>query len=89
MDLTRAPNITKVLLESAGARLQHLQLAVDVGPHDQPWYGFWRAVRTCTELVALQLVFVEEHPGDNGQQVLYPNQNAVSFLLSASWLVCL
>ena len=56
MNLTRAPNLAMGLLASAGASLQHLQLVMaGTGAFRD---GFWRAVKGCTELAALQLVFM-------------------------------
>ena len=63
---TYAPICTRGLLDTAGTRLQHLQLVVDesvpAGQPDQAGESFWRAVRACTGLVALQLVLVLEAP---------------------------
>lgn len=58
LNLTRAPGLMYGLVESAGASLQHLQLVM--ADHDLPGQGygsFWRAIKACTELVALQLIF--------------------------------
>lgn len=71
MDMMDGPNLGMGLLESAGSMLQHLQLVVvqtqsDLSaPHSQLSEGFWRAIKACTELFALQLVFAADvHDAD-------------------------
>lgn len=59
LDLISAPNLTKRLLESAGPKLQYLQLVMaPYGPASQLYEGFWTAVGACTGLAVLQLVFL-------------------------------
>ena len=73
LDLIRAPNLAKGLVESAGARLQHLQLVADgFGPNREVLDGFWGTVKACTELAALQLVFQPRGMAPMDQQVASP-----------------
>ena len=62
MDTIHAPNLAMGLMESAGSRLQHLQLVLAesefLAAPGQMLEGFWRAVRGCTGLAALQLIFM-------------------------------
>ena len=63
MDLAHAPNLAKGLLESVGARLQHLQLVLYVGEwNDAQCQDFWRALGACTLIAGLQLIFT--HVGE-------------------------
>ena len=59
MDLTETPSLARGLVESANAMLQHLQLTMGIGS-SQMFDDFWREVCRCTELTALQLVFMED-----------------------------
>lgn len=59
LDTIHSPKLAKGLLESAGARLRHLQLVIAESQlGSQHWFDFWRAVRACTQLSHLQLVFL-------------------------------
>jgi hypothetical protein len=73
MDTIHAPNLAMGLMESAGSRLQHLQLVLAesefLAAPGQMLEGFWRAVRGCTELAALQLVFMAASGQAHDQEV--------------------
>lgn len=45
-------------LKSAWARLQYMQLSLT--QYDDIRHDFWRALKPCTELAALQLIFLPE-----------------------------
>ena len=81
MDMIHAPNLVMGLMESAGSRLQHLQLVLaesDVlAAPGQLLEGFWRAVRGCTELAALQLVFMASGQAPD-QEVVQEVDNTVA-----------
>lgn len=59
MDMVHAPELARGLLESSGASLQHLQLAMgDQAFAGLLWEELWRASRACTELTTISLIFV-------------------------------
>ena len=59
LDAESAHFLGNGLLASAGPSLQYLQLGIaEHGPGSQLWgVDFWRAVKGCTDLVALNLIF--------------------------------
>ena len=68
MDLSRGPRLAIGLLESAGARLQHLELLLArKWPVREPFDGFWQALQACTELAALQLLVQRGYGHAEGQ----------------------
>ncbi len=71
MELNCAPELVEGLVESAAATLQHLQLVVgNNGVARELSEGFWKSVRACSELAALQLVFIPEFEQAMDQQVI-------------------
>ena len=66
-----APEFSEGLFESAGARLQFLQLVTsELGPAYQLWEDFWRGLEACTELAALHLIFTVNPEQGVAQQVI-------------------
>ena len=59
------------IIESAGPSLQYLQLGMaEHGPGSQLWgANFWSAVKGCTKLVALNLLFEQDAGHTDDQQV--------------------
>ena len=71
LHMIRSPDLATGPLESAGARLQHLQLVIaEDWAGGGLWAGFWRAAKACTHLADLQLVFLPESAQAVDQQVV-------------------
>ena len=82
MDLDHDTFLAEGLLASAWARLQHLQLVLaSKWWDDRGWDGFWGAVKACTLLTGLQLVFKPE----SGEAI---DQLVATFTLLRQLLCC-
>lgn len=79
MDMVHAPSLANGLLQSSGPSLQHLQMVMArqeiLEAPGQLLEGLWRAIGACTELAALQLIFLAD--GQAPDQQVAPTRGNV------------